>query len=465
VPRAFVAACVALCAALALVVPAAAPASGAPSSRVIVYGDSVVAGAEDQIAARLAQDGWAPEVVAYPGTDVGHIAAKAFAEPRITDVVVLAVGYTYFWKPFVLRRQIDEAMSALTARGVRRVIWLNVRENRAERRDVNEAIRAAARRWPMIDVADWNSFSRGHRAAFERDGYHLVGAGGTLMGELVARHLVGYRMGWYRSSGPDYGPRPTIRSVVRAFGGPDATALASRAAKITRRSPAVGIAPSASGRGYWIAHRNGTVDARGDATRHGSITGSRLRAPVVGIAATPSGQGYWLAGADGSVYPFGDATFHGSTGTIRLQAPVVGIAPTRTGRGYWLVAADGGVFSFGDARFRGSTGGIALAQPIVGIAPHPDAHGYWLVAYDGGIFAFGSARFHGAASDAYRYWKIQGITPTRDGRGYWLLAANGELHRYGSARLRGAPGSSRQLYVAMTARPNGGLFVLGQQPA
>jgi len=155
--------------------PGVTPAHAATANpRVLIYGDSVVAGAERQIAARIARDGWTPEIVSYPGTDVGHIASKAMAEANMTDVVVLAIGYTYFWKPYVLRRQIDAALSALTARGVRRVIWLNVRENRAERRDVNDAIQAAARRWPVIDVADWNSFSRGRQAAFEPDGYHLV---------------------------------------------------------------------------------------------------------------------------------------------------------------------------------------------------------------------------------------------------------------------------------------------------
>jgi hypothetical protein len=434
---------------------------------VIVYGDSVVASGAPQIAARLARAGWAPELVAYPGTDVGHIAAKVRAAPALTDVVVLGVGYTYFWKPFVLQRQIDAAMQALTDRGVRRVIWLNVREVRAERRDVNDALAAAARRWPTLDVADWNGYSRGHDDAFVADGYHLAAAGGRLMGDLMALHLAGERMGWRRSLGPAYGPRPAIRSAVAAYGLPPASVATPAAASVERgrRSPAVGIASTPSGNGYWLAHRDGHVEAHGDARRIGSERQGAATAPIVGIAATPSGRGYWLAGSDGRVRAFGDAPFRGSAHAVGVRSPIVGIAATPAGRGYWLVASDGGVFTFGDARYFGSTRAVRRAEPIVGIAAHPSGRGYWLVAFDGGVFAFGAARFHGSGATEWRYWKIEGIAAAPDGNGYSMLAASGDVLPFGSSRTKATVRIDDQLAVACTARPGGGLFVLGQRPA
>lgn len=61
---------------------------------------------------------------------------------------------------------------------------------------------------------------------------------------------------------------------------------------------------------------------------------------MVGMAPTPSGKGYWLVAADGGIFAFGglvasdggifafgDAPFLGSTGAIRLNSPVVGLAP------------------------------------------------------------------------------------------------------------------------------------------
>jgi hypothetical protein len=74
---------------------------------------------------------------------------------------------------------------------------------------------------------------------------------------------------------------------------------------------------------------------------------------MVGIAPDASGHGYWLVGADGGIFAYGDAAFRGSAGALTLNAPVVGIATDRATGGYWLAGADGGVFAF-DAPFDGA---------------------------------------------------------------------------------------------------------------
>ena len=45
----------------------------------------------------------------------------------------------------------------------------------------------------------------------------------------------------------------------------------------------------------------------GDASYYGSTGGVALSAPVVGVAPTSSGKGYWIATSGGRVYAFGDA--------------------------------------------------------------------------------------------------------------------------------------------------------------
>ena len=143
------------------------------------------------------------------------------------------------------------------------------------------------------------------------------------------------------------------------------------------------------------------------ASTAGSAT-CRLKQPIVGMAPSRTGSGYWLAAADGGIFAFGDAKFHGSLGKLHLNQPIVGIAPTpdgtrllarrlrrrhlhvrrrevprrprqqapatsrssawratRTGAGYWLVAADGGIFTFGDAKFHGSLGASRGARGAV----------------------------------------------------------------------------------------------------
>jgi hypothetical protein len=202
-------------------------------------------------------------------------------------------------------------------------------------------------------------------------------------------------------------------------------------------APAVALAGTADGRGYWVAAADGEVFSFGDAKSFGSAAAFHLYAPIVGMAATPDGGGYWLVAMDGGIFSFGNARFYGSTGGIRLNQPIVAIASSPTGRGYWLIASDGGIFSFGDARFHGSTGGIRLSEPIRAAATTPSGGGYWLVASDGGVFTFGDAAFHGSAVNQHIGTWITGIATTRDGGGYWLAAATGGVLSFGNAVFKG----------------------------
>ena len=75
----------------------------------------------------------------------------------------------------------------------------------------------------------------------------------------------------------------------------------------------------------------------------------RLNSPIVGIAPTATGKGYWMVASDGGVFTFGDARFEGSLASFPFPSPTVAIVPTLTGHGYWLELADGDVIGFGDA--------------------------------------------------------------------------------------------------------------------
>ena len=89
------------------------------------------------------------------------------------------------------------------------------------------------------------------------------------------------------------------------------------------------------------------------------------------MAATPSGRGYWLASRDGNVFSFGDAGFYGSAAsTASVTAPVAGIAISPGGNGYRLIGQDGRVYSFGDVG-SGASGAVGARRPIVGLAIKP----------------------------------------------------------------------------------------------
>jgi hypothetical protein len=79
--------------------------------------------------------------------------------------------------------------------------------------------------------------------------------------------------------------------------------------------PVVGMAATPSGHGYWLVASDGGVFSFGDARFFGSASTQILYCPlrgcpdsgsVVGIAPTPSGHGYWLATSTGAVFAFGD---------------------------------------------------------------------------------------------------------------------------------------------------------------
>lgn len=87
---------------------------------------------------------------------------------------MVAVGYNE--GPQGYGRGIDRVMRAALGEGVSGVVWVTLREKSDPYRETNAAIRAAARRWPQLLVADWNRHSAG-RQWFARDGLHLSTAG------------------------------------------------------------------------------------------------------------------------------------------------------------------------------------------------------------------------------------------------------------------------------------------------
>ena len=222
-------------------------------------------------------------------------------------------------------------------------------------------------------------------------------------------------------------------------------------------APAVGIAGTFDGQGYWLNGADGSVVALGDAGFFGSAGGTPLAAPVVGMSVTPDNKGYWEVASDGGVFSYGDAAFHGSTGGLHLNRPIVGMSRTTSGNGYWLVASDGGVFSYGDAAFYGSTGAMHLNQPIVGMCRTPDGRGYWLVASDGGVFSFGDAAFYGSMGGHPLNRPIVGMSSVPSGTGYRMVASDGGIFSFGTAGFFGSAGGIPlvQPIVGMAATPDG----------
>ena len=292
----------------------------------------------------------------------------------------------------------------------------------------------------------------------------------AVSGSASARPHVAVQTG-YRLGGADGG--------VLAFG--SAPFFGSMGGRPLAR-PIVGMSLTPDRGGYWLVAGDGGLFGFGDARYFGSPGCVRPARPcgggnsfvdhtVVGMAPTPSGAGYWLADANANVFAFGDAAYAGSAGCIDPAKPcggansfsnsgIVAIVPTPSGRGYWLVARHGGLFAFGDAAFEGSLGCLnpsvacggansASDTAIVGMAATPNGGGYWLVDANANVFAFGDARYEGSAGcvdpakpcgghNSFIDSRIVGLAPTADGGGYWLVGAHGSVFAFGDAVFEGS---------------------------
>lgn len=114
-----------------------------------------------------------------PPTPNGLEAAAAL--PADLDLVIVELGYN---PSSNMAGDVDAMMAVLTARGAKRVIWVNMADIRTTAtgasvfRAANSALAAARNRWPNLSVADWNTASSGaDRAYWTTDGVHLSGSG------------------------------------------------------------------------------------------------------------------------------------------------------------------------------------------------------------------------------------------------------------------------------------------------
>ena len=102
------------------------------------------------------------------------------------DVLVVDVGYNESSTGY--RQGIDRVMRAARAQGAVGVVWVTLRETLDVYRQTNIAIRAAQRRWPELQVADWNAYSRG-KPWFSSDGLHMGSSGADALARFLRPYI------------------------------------------------------------------------------------------------------------------------------------------------------------------------------------------------------------------------------------------------------------------------------------
>ena len=103
------------------------------------------------------------------------------------DVLVVYVGYNESSAGY--GKGIDQIMRAALGQGAKGVVWVTLREERDTYAQTNVAIRAATRRWPQLQVADWNAYSSG-KAWFSSDGLHMGAAGAAGLARFLRPYVI-----------------------------------------------------------------------------------------------------------------------------------------------------------------------------------------------------------------------------------------------------------------------------------
>ncbi len=195
-------------------------------SNLRVLTDGVFSSATfDALGARPTQGG---------STDGVHAAKKV---PVGTDLVVVELGYND--SPSAMASRIDALMSALRARDVGAVAWVNVSERKTttDYAATNGAIADAAQRWPEMVVLDWESTSGGVDAdRWFFDGIHLTSTGNAEFALWLRDHIIDLAAAGHTAPRPVV-PGATLRVPVLDRGGVPASGVVGVALNVTAVGP------------------------------------------------------------------------------------------------------------------------------------------------------------------------------------------------------------------------------------
>lgn len=109
------------------------------------------------------------------------------AAPGPFDTLVMVTGYNDPQSTFAV--SIDVLVETARAAGVDLVVWLTVREDRANLVANNQHLRAATERHPELVLVDWNAHAAGQQMWFASDNVHLSRAGSVALARFIAERL------------------------------------------------------------------------------------------------------------------------------------------------------------------------------------------------------------------------------------------------------------------------------------
>jgi hypothetical protein len=212
----------------------------------------------------------------------------------------------------------------------------------------------------------------------------------------------------------------------------------------------VAVADPGWGDGFVTLTSSGVLRAFGTVTSLGDVS-SKQAGPAVDVAFTPGGAGYWILMADGGIYPFGDARYHSSPRRAGAGVDARRLAVRPQGDGYWVLMADGTVHGFGAAIALGAPG--AASGEVVGIAATSTGNGYRVLLGSGEVAAYGDAADAGGMGRLNVRWSkpAAAIMSVRGTDGYVISSRDGGLYTFNGAPFLGSFAGSGTTVVGLAA--------------
>jgi len=103
------------------------------------------------------------------------------------EVLIVMVGHND--SAYGYAQGIDRVMRAVRSQGVDGVVWVTLRETSSVYHRTNVAIESAAKRWPQLVIADWDTYSR-DEPWFGRDGLHLTDTGASALASFLRANVL-----------------------------------------------------------------------------------------------------------------------------------------------------------------------------------------------------------------------------------------------------------------------------------
>lgn len=169
------------------------PTPAVHGDKALVVGDSLTWQSSAQVTAALEADGWTPTIQAVAGTTIGNWAGKvgSLIEEHDPDVLVVELGTNNCTAACPRIGSVIDRLLRSVPRSLP-VLWLDVQaqpDYPAHPESVNDALAAAAERWPNVTLVDMSASFRNHPEWHVPDGLHFTSAGSAELGRLMAESL------------------------------------------------------------------------------------------------------------------------------------------------------------------------------------------------------------------------------------------------------------------------------------